>query len=267
MTGNRAFRVRRQSGTRLRFSLFEVLLIAGFVGVVVWYFTDLSASSHPEAQYLADTYGPDRNSEHNEEWILRDFFRDKRGGVFLDVGASHYRRFSNTYYLEQSLGWSGIAVEPLVEFEAEYRQQRPATRFRPFFVSDVSNAQAKLYVLASNPLVSSTDKSFTERYGRNSKELSVPTITLDDLLDSEGVERIDFMSMDIELHEPKALAGFDIARFAPALVCIEGHFEVRQQIIDYFTRHGYVLVGKYLRADRHNLYFAPFDSGAMRSGG
>jgi hypothetical protein len=65
--------------------------------------------------------------------------------------------------------------------------------------------------------------------------------------------------MDIELSEPKALAGFDVDRFKPALVCIEAHPEVRQQILDYFTRHRYVLVGRYLRADSKNLYFQPLD--------
>jgi hypothetical protein len=63
--------------------------------------------------------------------------------------------------------------------------------------------------------------------------------------------------MDIELAEPKALRGFDIDRFKPELVCIEAHEEVRQQILDYFARHGYVVVGRYLRADTQNLYFTP----------
>ena len=63
--------------------------------------------------------------------------------------------------------------------------------------------------------------------------------------------------MDIELHEPQALKGFDIERFRPALVCIEGLLPVRQQILDYFAGHGYVLLGRYLRADLQNLYFAP----------
>ena len=65
------------------------------------------------------------------------------------------------------------------------------------------------------------------------------------------------MSMDIELAEPKALAGFEIERFRPSLVCIEAHAKVRQQILDYFARHHYVVVGRYLRADPQNLYFEP----------
>jgi FkbM family methyltransferase len=83
----------------------------------------------------------------------------------------------------------------------------------------------------------------------------VPTIRLDDLLTRTGIDHIDFLSMDIELAEPKALAGFDIDGFKPGLVCIEGHPSVREAILDYFQRHGYRLVGKYLRVDAENLYF------------
>jgi hypothetical protein len=85
----------------------------------------------------------------------------------------------------------------------------------------------------------------------------VPTITLNDLLARERITRLDFMSMDIELAEPRALAGFDIERYMPALVCIESHSEVRQPILDYFARHHYVVAGKYLRMDTQNLYFVP----------
>ena len=63
--------------------------------------------------------------------------------------------------------------------------------------------------------------------------------------------------MDIELAEPKALAGFDIDRFRPAFLCVEAHRDVRQAILDYFLQHRYVVVGRYLRMDSQNLYFAP----------
>jgi FkbM family methyltransferase len=209
------------------------------------------------ARHLQATYGPERYSQFAEEWIIRDFFKDRRGGVFVDVGANHYRDSSTTYYLEKHLGWSGLAVEPLKQFEADYRTHRPATRFLPFFVSDVSDAQAKLYVNDQHTVMSSSDRTFTERMGKNTREVLVPTITLNDLLTKHGVEEIDFLSMDIELSEPKALAGFDIKRFRPELVCIEAHKEVRQQILDYFARNAYVIAGQYLEADDNNLYFMP----------
>ena len=68
---------------------------------------------------------------------------------------------------------------------------------------------------------------------------------------------MDLLNLDIELAEPKALAGFDIERWKPELVCVEAHQYVRQQILDYMHAHRYVLVGKYLRVDGMNLYFMP----------
>ena len=145
-----------------RFDLAEVCVVAGLLGIAGWSMVD-RLTIHPEAAWLQSTYGPERNSQHSEEWIVRDFFEDKRDGFFVDVGANDYRMFSNTYYLETALGWSGIAVEPLLQFEAGYREHRPRTRFFPFFVSDGSNSEVKLYLLEELPLVASGDKTFTER--------------------------------------------------------------------------------------------------------
>jgi hypothetical protein len=64
----------------------------------------------------------------------------------------------------------------------------------------------------------------------------VPTITLTDFRDAEGIRKIGLRSIDIELHEPMAVKGFDIKRFKPALVCTGALPPVRQQILDYFAK-------------------------------
>jgi hypothetical protein len=127
-------------------------------------------------------------------------------------------------------------------------------------VSDASDAEETLYVPADGPLGATSDRHFAERDESPVDVRSVRTITLNDLLAREGIDRLDFVSMDIELSEPRALAGFDIERYRPTLVCIEAHPEVRQQLIDYFHRHDYVVVGKYLGVDAQNLYFMPDSS-------
>jgi len=208
---------------------------------------------------IVSRFGPAKNSSHEEEHFIRDFFGDRRDGVFLDVGAGHYSKRSNTYFLEHNLGWSGIAVDAQQKFAKDYAAHRPRSRFFSLFVSDVSDQQARLYV-GKNDLFSSFDRRFTEGYVPVTATEEVVTITLNDLLDAQKVKRIDFLSMDIELAEPKALAGFDIERFRPELVCIEAHPEVRQQLLDYFHAHHYVIVGRYLRADPQNLWFAPDDA-------
>ncbi len=235
-------------------SLAAALVVALSWCASAWYHEQ---PAHPDQASLEQKYGPDRHSQFEEEWIVRDFFGDRRNGIFVDVGANHYQVFSNTFYLEDQLGWSGLAVEPLRRYEADYRAYRPRTTFLPFFVSDTSNSAATMYLIEHHPRVASSNRATVERHSADYVEIEAPTITLNDLLDAEGLDTFDFLSMDIERAEPEALAGFDIDRFRPALVCIEAHVEVRQTILDYFASHGYVVVGDYLRADSRNLYFAP----------
>ena len=213
--------------------------------------------SREELAPLAAAFGPRHYSRYVEEWIVRDFFADRRGGVFLDVGAHHYRDESNTYYLETSLGWSGLAVDALPEFGPDYVKYRPRTRFVAMFATDHGGDSVTLFEPDNAKRIASMSEEFTARKGERGVARQVPTATLNQLLQEAGLAKVDFVSMDIELAEPKALAGFDIGRYQPQLVCIEVHPEVRQQILDYFARHGYVLVGKYLRIDPTNVYFKP----------
>jgi FkbM family methyltransferase len=245
---------------RSRLDLWEAALIALLIGVVLYAATRPpwgEVQSAREIEYFRQTYGPNRYSEREEEWLIRDFFSDRRGGFFVDVGAHHYRETSKTYYLEKELGWSGIAVEPQREFAEDYVTHRPRTRFFPFFVSSASNEMARLFVHTRNRSVASSHEEFARLFGQPDEVREVPTVSLTDLLDAEGVTSIDFLSMDIELHEPEALRGFDIKRFRPSLVCIEGLAPVRQQILNYFARNGYVIVGRYIWVDRENFYFMP----------
>lgn len=210
-----------------------------------------------ELRPLAKRFGERRDSRQAEEWMIRDYFADARDGVFADVGANHYRRDSNTYFLETQLGWSGVAVEPQVKFAADYAAHRPRTRFIPLFVSDRSNEKTVLYV-PSNDRIASTNLEFiAEEGGSDAMPVEVNTTTLDDVLTRAGLTKLDFLSIDVELHEPEVLRGFSLERWKPRLVCIESHFEVRQVIVDHFITRGYTIVAKYLRADSKNLWFAP----------
>jgi FkbM family methyltransferase len=197
-------------------------------------------------------------SQHNEELIARDFFRDRRGGVFLDVGCASPVQDSNTYYLEKHLGWSGIAVDALPEFAQPWERKRPRSRFFNFYVSDHADTVEPFYRSALRG-VSSGRKDQKGPGGKEVplEEIQVPTTTLDKLLDANGVTRLDFLSMDIEGHEPEALAGFDIKRFRPALACVETKPANREKIAAYFSANGYERLDRYLAHDTVNWYFAP----------
>jgi FkbM family methyltransferase len=187
------------------------------------------------------TSGKRLYSQSNEELIIRHFFDDRRDGVFVDVGAFHWKKFSTTYYLEHHLGWSGVAIDAQPQFAAAYAVRRPKTKFFAYIVTDHSGTEESFYLAGA---LSSTKDSHvadlvkmagTSVSPENAKkatdteltEVKVPTITLNKLLDDNGITKVDFLSMDIEQGEPAALAGFDIERFAPELVCIEAFALVR----------------------------------------
>lgn len=211
-----------------------------------------------ELQRLADRFGVKHYSWHYEEWFIRDFFDDMRGGFFVDVGAAHYSAANNTFFLEDVLEWSGIAIDAQQKHRRGYLVNRPRTKFFSYFVSDRSSASEDLHVPSSHPGMASSDKGSLDEMGIEIGEtIQVPTITLDDLLDREGLERIDLLSMDIELAEPEALRGFDIKRFAPKLVCIEEFSHNRDVLEAYFEQNGYARIELWSRIDEYNSYYAP----------
>lgn len=212
--------------------------------------------SPSKTKWLVEKYGPKLYSEHDEELIIRDFFQDKKNGYFVDIGASHYRIHSTTYYLERYLNWKGLAVDAISEYERGYMKRRKNTRFYNFFVGHKSEEEIDFYLIKNDKRKSSSNPEIAQRQ-KDVKKIKVPTITLNDLLENEGISRIDFLSMDIELAEPYALAGFDIKKYKPSLVCIEAHDPVRNQILNYFSKNNYELVEKYISLDSRNLYFTP----------
>ena len=109
--------------SRRRFDLVEIALVVA-VGCLAGFVFGRWRSTEADEAYLRRTYGPSKYSHNVEEWVVRDFFRDRRNGVFVDVGAADARRGSNTYYLESALGWSGIAVDALEEYRASYTAHR-----------------------------------------------------------------------------------------------------------------------------------------------
>src|SRR5262245_66037145 len=112
----------RASPRRRRIDRVELLIVvASLIGLMVILtvrFTPVgtaiavAADSVTEFWAFQRVYGPQRQSRYAEEWMIRDFFHDKRGGTFLDIGANDYRKENNKYYLQSVSRCSGIAIKP-----------------------------------------------------------------------------------------------------------------------------------------------------------
>jgi FkbM family methyltransferase len=167
-------------------------------------------------------------------------------------------RHLGLYYLEKHLGWTGIGVDALPDYAEAWAKKRPRSRFFNYLVTDHSETQEPFYRAnlkgrsqVQGPVLGPAGNEIA------SEEITVPTITLTELLDQNGIGQLDFMNLDIEGHEPIALAGFDIDRFKPALVCVEAKPKNREFLRQHFADHGYEQIERYLEHDRVNYYFTP----------
>lgn len=63
-------------------------------------------------------------SQSDEDMILRHFFMSNRKDFFVDIGAHHPVRFSNTFHFYLS-GWRGINIDPLPGSMAIFNKMFP----------------------------------------------------------------------------------------------------------------------------------------------
>ena len=222
---------------------------------------------------LHEAYGRREYSQGPEETLIRAFFRDRREGFFLDVGASHHEKDSTTYYLERHLDWHGIAINTHEACRDDYQRFRPRTRFFAVFLTNRAGQQTDYFVRTADARISSGshDRLHSVR-DRNVETTRVPSTTLDHLLTAERVKEVDFVSLGIEGFEPETLEGFDLERYRPELLCVKMQTHARQRLVAYsashqmqtrtrarlvayFAPHQYVPIQQYRHADPVNLYF------------
>ena len=63
-------------------------------------------------------------SQNGEDLILNRFLENKEKGFFIDVGAHHPIRFSNTYLFYKK-GWSGINIDAMPGSMTKFNKIRP----------------------------------------------------------------------------------------------------------------------------------------------
>lgn len=184
-----------------------------------------------------------------DRYLLENFFRGKRKGVFLDIGAYDGEKFSNTLFFERSLDWSGLCVEPLPSAFAELTRRRRA-RCENVAVSDFEgeadfvDCDAGIDEKMLSGLACRFDTRHRERLRRvssSSQKLRVPVTTLSALLTRHGLFHVDYCSLDTEGAELSVLSGFDPERFDISVFSIEDNYG-ENQIPDLMKSKGYELV-------------------------
>ncbi len=173
-------------------------------------------------------------------------------GVFIESGAFDGVTESNCKFLEESLGWRGINVEPFPHHYQKLIRNRPAAVNMNCALSSMNGVQQFTHVVhprhgddfGNGSLTHTADhqRQLAEQ-GCEFRVINVPTITYDTLVEASGFPRIDVLSLDVEGHESHVLKGMRDKRYFPKLICIEtGHDP--NQALDEQLRHAWLREGQ-----------------------
>jgi FkbM family methyltransferase len=186
----------------------------------------------------------------DEASLVREFFGSARG-VFVEVGANDPVRGSQTFHLEQC-GWSGVLVEPLAECVEQLRRTRTATVFAVAAGAPADEGKTLPLLVAGG--LSTLESKIKEGVVPTERRL-VPIRTLNAMLAEARIDKIDFLSIDVEGAEIAVLDGFDLQRFAPKLVFIEDD-------VHDLTKHKIMLASGYklFRRTYLNNWYVPRDA-------
>jgi len=185
--------------------------------------------------------------------ILRSLFESdgidmEKGGIYVDVGAHHPKRFSNTLFFYER-GWHGINIDPNEGTEELFSKSRPRDKtievalsekpgFQEFFTYDepaLNSLNNRDEELADTPYVSSGTKT-------------VEVSTLKDVLSlffKDSISQPNFLDIDVEGHELEVLKGNDWSKFRFSYILIEQKLQslassANPSLTNYLEELGYM---------------------------
>ena len=140
-------------------------------------------------------------SQEGEDLVLRKIFKKNQNGFYVDVGAHHPKRFSNTYLLYLK-GWKGINIDATPGSMKIFNKMRP----RDINIElGVSSSEGKLdYYLFNEPALNSFSKKLSDKRKENNPNFSKKIVKVDVKPLKEILNiylknyKIDFLNVDVE---------------------------------------------------------------------
>lgn len=205
----------------------------------------LNALAPAQADASDDTLAQRAVSQLGQDlWVLEQTGY-KRGGFFVEFGATDGVILSNTLLLETEFGWNGILAEPNPGFFARLEQNRNCTLSPDCIMGETG--QEVTFVLADEyggVAEFGVEDAHVERrraFQDANHVLTLTTISLDDFLRKYNApRRIDYMSIDTEGSEYEILRHFPFDDWDIRLMTIEHNYApLRADIRALMESNGY----------------------------
>ena len=188
---------------------------------------------------------PSSKSQLHQDLVVLSELEFKRGGFFVEFGATDGITLSNTYLLEKEFGWTGILAEPALRWHNELKRNRNA-HVETKCVWRESGPVLTFHEVESEAELSTIDLYSASDHHREArkacKSYEVKTISLRHLLAKYNAPReIDYLSIDTEGSEYEILSNFDFDEYRFRVITCEHNFTPRrEQIYGLLTGKGYV---------------------------
>lgn len=199
-------------------------------------------------------------SQEGEDLIIGRFFEDQPKGFFVDIGAHHPKRFSNTYLLYKK-GWTGINIDPMPGIMKLFNQNRPNDINLEIGIS-AEDSKLTYYIFNERALNTFSEREASikaqidpSKYFIVSKQV-ISTYPLSTILDRhlKSSVHIDLMSIDVEGLDLEVLISNDWLKYRPKLILVE---ELRTNI-EVLSNNSEIY--KFLRSHHYSLYYRTYNT-------
>jgi hypothetical protein len=184
-------------------------------------------------------------AQNGEDRALLELFPAGYRGTYVDLGANHPYRISNTYLL-YTLGWHGVCVDALPMFGPLYQRHRPRDTFLNV---GVGTQPGEFYFYEMNCSELST---FSQEIAEELVAKGRATVKAGHRIQSRSVAEIvksltddgqfDVLSIDIEGLDAEIVKGTDWDFVKPRVVICETssyEHDWGAEIVELFSRQGY----------------------------
>ena len=189
-------------------------------------------------------------SQEGEDILLKRIFNNKKNGFYIDVGAHHSQRFSNTYKLYNENNWNGINIDPNLN---SYQNLQKNRKRDINICCGISNKEEILkFYLFQESAISTFSVKKKNQLKNNFKfkvVKKVPCKRLDFFLDKyiESSRTIDLLTIDAEGYDLKVLQSNNWKKYIPTYIIIE----IESTTLDKINKHP---VSKFLKKKKYDLY-------------
>lgn len=149
----------------------------------------------------------------------------KKGFTYLDIGCNHYKNLSNTYHFYEK-GYRGVLIDANPIFIDDIKKYRPEDTVLNVGIGSEKSDELTFYVVNGDGLSSFNKQVIEEAITRTSwlkieKEIKVPVITIDDVIERYFYYTPTMVSIDIEGNELPILQNMDMEKYRPLIFIVE----------------------------------------------